>query len=358
MTRLTVAGLGAVGGFIAARLLQAGMPDLQVSALVTPRHLEPLRSNGLTLRCERAGPAGAGEFTTGERTTGEGLASEHTIRVPIAASARAADLGVQDIVVVATKATSLVSIAPAIRPLLGPDTIVVSAMNGIPWWFGAGLDHPALREPLETVDPGGRLATAMAPECVVGCVVHLTASMPEPGVVHHGFGQRLIVGSAVRRQDDEPARRVANLFAQAGLDAPVVPSIQAEVWSKLWGNMTMNPASMLTMQTTDRILADADVRDYLSRAMLEAGAVGERIGIPMPMTPEQRHAVAGQLGAFKTSMLQDFEAGRMVELDALVGAVIEIADRVRVNVPFIRSLMGLARLRAAAAGLYASSGLR
>lgn len=327
MKRIAIAGLGAVGGFIAARLLGSGV---EVSALVTDRQVEPLNRHGLRLR-EHGGLQGWS----------------------IRASSNAAELGEQDIVFIAVKATSLSGLIGSIAPLMGPATWIVPAMNGVPWWFGPTIDHAALARPLSSVDRDARIAQALPPERVIGCVVHLTSALLEPGLVEHGFGQGLLLGPArADRESTKASVDIAALLGRAGFDAQAVPSIHREVWSKLWGNMTMNPASLLTLQTTDQILQDSDLREFLSRAMLEAGAVGERIGIPMPMTPEERHAIAGQLGAFRTSMLQDFEAGRAVELDALVGAVIEIAERVDVPVPSVRALMGMARLRARAAGLY------
>ncbi len=326
--KVAVVGLGAMGGYIAARMLEAGLAP---TALVTRRHLGPLRDHGL--RLESGGRSDAW---------------------PIEVSDEPAALGLQDLIVLAVKATSLPSIAASLRPMIGPRTLILAAMNGVPWWFFHGLDPVQAARPLEAVDPGGRVTAALPPAQTIGCVLHLAASMPEPGLVRHALGNRFIIGDPIARGTGSVGRAptVVELFCRAGLDAIVAEDIQAEVWFKLWGNMTMNPVSALTGATMDRILQDDDARHFMSRAMLEAGEVSKRFGIELPVTPEERHRVAAQLGAFKTSMLQDVEASRPIELDALVGTVIEIADRLGIDVPNIRALMGLTRLRAQTLGLY------
>jgi 2-dehydropantoate 2-reductase len=329
--RIAVEGLGAMGGYMAARMLAAGLAPV---ALVTRRHLAPLAAHGL-------------------RLVSEGRETAH----PITASDDPAALGRQDLVVLSVKATSLPAIAPTLAPMIGPDTLVVAAMNGVPWWYFHGLDETQARAPIAAVDPAGAISAVLPPRQCIGCVLHLAASMPEPGLVSHAFGNRFLLGDPLVRGAGEAggggrAAAVVELFCRAGLDAVVSEDIHAEVWYKLWGNMTMNPLSAITGATMDVILRDDDVRNFMSRAMLEAGEVSRRIGITIPVSPEDRHKLAAQLGAFKTSMLQDVEAGRPIELDALVGTVIEIADRLGVEVPHIRTLMGLARLRARQLGLY------
>jgi len=335
--KIAIAGLGAIGGWIAARLLAAGERPV---ALVTARHLAPLERHGLRLR------AGSDEQSW-----------------PIRASDVAGDLGVQDLIVVACKGTALGAVAPALAPMIGPQTLILSAMNGVPWWFFHGLAPAMAGEPLQSVDPGGAISRALPPQQVIGGVVHIAASMPEPGIVIHDFGQRVIVGDPMARRPNggagnasvasgDRSAAIGALFRKAKIDAPVAPDIHREVWSKLWGNMTMNPVSALTGSTMATILADGHARTFMAQAMVEAGTVGERLGIAVPMTPAERFELAAQLGNFKTSMLQDVEAGRPIELDALVGAVIEIAVRVAVPVPTIAALMGLARLQARERGLY------
>jgi 2-dehydropantoate 2-reductase len=326
--KTAVIGLGAMGGYMAARLLAAGQP---VAALVTPRHLAPLRERGL-------------------RLVANGREASH----PIRASSDPRELGRQDLLLLAVKATSLPAIAPTLAPMIGPDTLIVTAMNGVPWWFFHGLDPAQAGRPIEAVDAGGAISRALPPQQCIGCVLHLAASLPEPGLVVHAFGNRFLLGDPLARGSGGVGRaaRIVELMARAGLDAVAADDIHAEVWYKLWGNMTMNPMSAITGATMDLILKDDDVRAFMSRAMIEAGEVSRRVGIVLPVTPEERHQVAAQLGAFKTSMLQDVEAARPIELDALVGSVVEIAGRLGVDVPNIRALMGIARLRARQLGLY------
>lgn len=332
--RIAVVGLGAMGGYMAARMLAAGLEPV---ALVTPRHLAPLATHGL-------------------RLLHDGVETAH----PITASDDAATLGQQDLIVLAVKATSLSAIAPTLVPMIGPQTLIVAAMNGVPWWFFHGLDETQARTPIAAVDPAGAISAALPPRQCIGCVLHLAASMPEPGLISHAFGNRFLLGDPLARpargdssvDRSERAAPIVELFRSAGMDASLSEDIHADVWYKLWGNMTMNPLSALTGATMDVILRDDDVRNFMTRAMLEAGEVSRRFGITIPVSPAERHKLAAQLGAFKTSMLQDLEAGRPIELDALVGTVIEIADRLGVEVPNIRTLMGLARLRARQLALY------
>ena len=326
--KIAVVGLGAMGGYMAAGMLAAGLSPV---ALVTRRHLQPLSLHGLRL-------------ASGGRQTAH----------PITASDDPRVLGRQDLILLAVKATSLPSIAPTLSPMVGPDTLIVAAMNGVPWWFFHGLDATQAKAPIEAVDAGGAISAALPPRQCIGCVLHLAASMPEPGLIAHAFGNRFLLGDPMARGSGGAGRAAAivELMCRAGMDAVVSEDIHAEVWYKLWGNMTMNPVSALTGATMDLILRDDDVRNFMSRAMIEAGEVSRKVGIALPVTPESRHKLAAQLGAFKTSMLQDVEASRPIELDALVGTVIEIAGRLGVEVPNIRALMGLTRLRARQLGLY------
>ena len=261
----------------------------------------------------------------------------------------AASLGRQDLVVVALKAPSLMAVAPTLGPLMGARTIVLPAMNGISWWFKPTAEaDPA---PLTSVDPGGRLLVLLPLDRVLGCVVHLTASCPEPGLVRHGFGDRLIVGEP-RGGDSARVGAVCEALSQAGLKAEPSADIRRDAWYKLWGNMTMNPVSALTGAASDAILDDPLVAGFMLRAMAEAAAIGERIGCPIAESGIERLAVARRLGSFKTSMLQDTLAGRPIELDAIVAAVHEIGARVGVETPSIGALFGLTRLMARQAGLY------
>lgn len=262
-------------------------------------------------------------------------------------------LGPQDLVIVAVKGPSLASVAASVGPLLGPDTAVLTAMNGVPWWFfhGFGTAYRDLR--LSSVDPKGEIESALPARRIVGCVVHASCSTPEPGLVQHHGGQRLIIGEPA----GDPAPRTHAIAAQltaAGFDVEVSRCIQRDIWYKLWGNMTMNPISALTGATMDRILDDELVKRFCLAAMSEAAAIGARIGCPIEQSGEDRIAVTRRLGAVKTSMLQDVEAHRQVEIDVLLSAVREIGERVEVATPAIDALLGLARLQARVQGLYPS----
>jgi 2-dehydropantoate 2-reductase len=233
---------------------------------------------------------------------------------------------------------------------MGEGTVVLPAMNGVPWWFGAGVAALGT-SPLASVDPGGRIAAAIAAERVVGCVLHASATTAAPGITLHRTGRGLIIGEPAGG-DSARVQRLHSLFSRAGFEVSASARIRYDVWYKLWGNMTMNPVSALTGATMDRVLDDELVRAFCSGAMREAAAVGARIGCDVRESPEDRHAVTRRLGAFKTSMLQDVEALRPLELDALVGAVREIGQRVGVPTPSIDALFGLTRLFGRVHGLY------
>jgi 2-dehydropantoate 2-reductase len=325
--KIAVVGVGAVGGLLAARLAHAGH---EVSALARGATLAAIGADGLRLR--EAG---------GERAT------------RIAASDDAAALGRQQLVIVALKAPALEAAARSLQPLIGAETIIMPAMNGVPWWFlrtGLAAVDPA---PLESIDPADRIAALLPLERVLGCVVHLACSSPEPGVVQHSFGDRLIVGEPAGGRSAR-VDAVCAALTEAGFSAEASADVRREVWYKLWGNMTMNPISALTGAASDRILGDPLIHAFMLRTMAEAAAIGARIGCAIEQSGAERLAVARTLGSFKTSMLQDALAGRPLELDALVGAVHEIGERVGVAVPNIGALLGLTRLMARERGLYAA----
>jgi 2-dehydropantoate 2-reductase len=328
--KFCIVGLGAIGGLFASRLARAGY---NVSAVARGATLETVRRDGLALV---EGPSG----------------QEQTSRVAIEASADPRSLGEQDVVIIAVKTTGLADVARSIAPLLGPQTTVLSAMNGVPWWFFHGL-APQLRTiRMPSVDPDRMISQAIPAEKVVGCVTHLSATTPAPGTVRCVAGNRLIIGEPTGGAATPRAAAIVSALGKAGFEVEEAPSIQQEIWFKLWGNMTVNPISALTGATGDRILDDEHVRHFMSRCMMEAAQIGQRIGLPIDMDPEQRHAVTRKLGAFRTSMLQDVEAGRPVELDALVASVIEIGRQLEVQTPNIDALFGLARLQARVRGLY------
>ena len=326
--KICIVGAGAIGGLFAAWLgsrIPAG--EIQLSALARGDTLAALKREGLQLES-------AGETT----------------RVALRASGDPAELGPQDLVIVAVKGPALAAVAPAINRLLHADSIVLVAMNGVPWWFFDGLGGPCEGLHLQSVDAGDVIRRQIPIQHVVGCVVHLSSTTPAPATVRHVMGDGLIIGEP---QGGSSARveKLAALLKRAGFTTTVSERIQRDIWFKLWGNMTMNPVSALTGATADRVLDDPLVRDYCRAVMVEAREIGARIGIPIDQTPEQRHEVTRKLGAFKTSMLQDLEAGRPLEIDALVGAVREIGQHLKLATPSIDSLLGLVRLMAQVRGL-------
>jgi 2-dehydropantoate 2-reductase len=329
--KVCIYGAGAIGGWIGVHLAQTGH---QISVVARGETLQALQKNGL--QCIQTQDA------------------EKTLRAQVSASANPADLGPQDLVIVAVKAPSMRDIANNMAPLLAPHTMVMPAMNGVPWWFFDGFGGALQGARLKTIDPDGQIGRAIPSQHVVGCVVHASCSLDAPGVVRHHFGQGLILGEPAEQQGSV-SLRVQQLVADlqtAGFNASASAQIQKDVWYKLWGNMTVNPISAFTGATTDLIMQDDLVRNFVSQIMLEAKLIGEKIGIPIAQTPEDRHAVTRKLGAFKTSMLQDVEAGKAVELDALVSVVRELGQLTQVSTPYTDALLGLSRLHARVHGLY------
>ena len=323
--KVCIYGAGAIGGWIGVKLARAGC---DVGVVARGATLDNLRANGLRMDI-------AGE----------------TLAAPVRASASPADLGVQDLVVVAVKAPAMADVAKAIGPLVGPNTLVLTAMNGVPWWFFDGFGGRYAGTALQSVDPGGAIARAIPAKHIVGCVVHASCSLKAPGHVQHHMGNKLIVGTP-SGEKTPGVRDLAALLERAGFETVLSEQIQKDAWYKLWGNMTVNPVSAITGATTDRIMDDELVRNFISAVMLEAREIGARIDIPIEQQPEDRHQVTRKLGAFKTSMLQDVEAGKPVEIDALVGAVREMGQMTGVPTPFTDALLGLARLHARVHGLY------
>ena len=328
--KICIVGAGAVGGLFAG-WLGSRLPDgeVKLSALARGATLQALRRDGLRLESSGAEP----------------------VTVPLQAADDPAALGPQDLVVVAVKGPALAAVAPAIGALSAGGGSVLVAMNGVPWWFFDHLDGPCRGLRLASVDPGEAIRQHIPTARVIGCVVHLSAASPAAGVVRHAHGKRLILG--------EPAGggsarldAVTRVLSAAGFEIETSQRIQREIWFKLWGNMTVNPVSALTGATGDRILDDELVRGFLSAVMLEAREIGNRFGIPIDQDPEQRHAVTRQLGALRTSMLQDLEAGRPLEIDALLGSVREVGAHLRVPMPALDALLGLTRLMARTRGLY------
>ena len=326
--KICIVGAGAIGGWFAAHVGHQLGAEVQLSALARGATLAALREQGLRM-----------DTSSGER-----------ISVPILASDKAEELAQPDLIVIAVKGPALAAVAPAVKAMLGPQTRVLVAMNGVPWWFFNGLTGPCHGLQLQSVDPGGVIAAAIPAERVIGSVVHASCSSPEPGLVKHVMGMGLILGDPA---GGRPAHitELAELLGRAGFNATVSERIQKDIWYKLWGNMTMNPISALTGATCDRILDDDLVRGFVTAVMLEAGAIGAAIGCAVDQTPQERHAVTRKLGAFKTSMLQDAEAGRPLELYALVASVREIGQHVGLATPYTDAMLGLTRLMAQTRGL-------
>jgi 2-dehydropantoate 2-reductase len=327
--KVCIYGAGAIGGFIGARMAATG--NCAVSAVARGATLQALREHGWRLRQ-------GGEL----------------LRAPLAAAAEdPRELGAMDLVVVAVKGPALADVAQRIGPLLGAHTVVLPAMNGVPWWFAQST--PGLSgEPLRSVDPEGRIGAMIPLAQVVGCVVHASTFTPEPGLVEQRMGQGLIIGEPAGGESPR-VQRLTELLRNAGFDTTLSPNVRQDIWYKLWGNMTMNPVSAITGASVDRIMADPLVLAFCTAAMQEAAEIGARIGCAVAQTPEERHAVTRKLGVFRTSMQNDVDAGRAIELDALVTVVCEIAQRLQIATPNIDALLGLTRLFARVHGLYPPS---
>ena len=315
--KICVYGAGAVGGLMAAWLSRAGH---DVSVVARGAQLEAIRRDGLRVRSK-----------------------DKTDSFRIKAEADTARIGPQDYVLVTVKAQSLADVAGTIAPLLGNDTSIVTAMNGVPWWF---LDMR-----LDSLDPGGALARGIPTERVVGCVIHLAASTPEPGLISHNMGTRLILGEPGGRNTAR-TRRIAEALGAAGFEAVASDAIEKEFWVKLLGNVSFNPVSALTASTADRLIANDEVKAYMVEIMREVLAIGRAVGVDAGIDPEARIDMARSLGRFKTSMLQDLEAGKALEIDGLLAGTLEIARKAGVRAPFTESLFGLIRVRAQATGQY------
>ena len=321
--KICVYGAGAVGGLIAAWLARAGH---EISVLARGAHLEAIRRDGLRLR---------------EKADGR----IETLRPR--AEADPGRLGAQDCVVVAVKGQGLPGVAAGIAPLLASHTSVVTAMNGVPWWFFDRLAYGDGRLRLESLDPGGRLAAAIPTERIVGCVLHLAASIPEPGLVQHNMGRKLIVGEPGGR-NGERTRAIADALETAGFEVQRSDFIEKEFWVKLLGNLSFNPVSALTLATSDRLIDDEFVKAYMIAIMRECLAIGRAVGVDADIDPEARIDMARALGRFKTSMLQDLEAGKPLEIESLLAGPLEIARKAGVAAPFTASVYGMIRLRALA----------
>ncbi len=324
--RICVFGAGAIGGLLGAKLAAKG--DAEVTFVARGPHLAAMQKNGVTLISE---------------------GRETVVRPRCVADAREA--GVQDYVVVTLKAHSLPGAAAAMQPLLGPETAVVSAVNGIPWWYFYKLPGPYEDRRVESVDPGGTLWERLHPSRAIGCIVYPAAEVIAPGVIEHSYGDRFSLGEPDGSRSAR-ASALSEALIAAGLKAPVRPRIRDEIWVKLWGNLAFNPISALTTATLDALTADPGQRGVARAMMLEAQAAAEKLGVRFAIDVDRRVAGAAEVGAHRTSMLQDLERGRPMEIDALLGAVVELAELVGVEAPTCRTVLALVRARARAAGCY------
>ena len=324
--RVAIYGAGAIGGLLGAYLARTDAAE--VGLIARGPHLAAMRERGLEVR-------GVSSFTVHPRCTDD-----------------PAELGRQDYVIIALKAHSVPGVVDAMRPLLGEGTTVVLAVNGVPWWYFHRLPGPYEGRRLESVDPGGRQWDVIGPNRALACVVYPAAEVVEPGVIEHVEGDRFSLGEP-SGEVSERAQRLSRLLIQAGLKAPVRPRIRDEIWVKLWGNLSFNPISALTGATLDAIVADDGTRAVARAMMLEAQTIGERLGVRFGVDVDRRIAGAGAVGAHKTSMLQDLERGRPMEIDALVTAVQELGRLVEVPTPAIDVVLALVRQRARLAGCYA-----
>ncbi|AZO33737.1 MAG: 2-dehydropantoate 2-reductase [Mesorhizobium sp.] len=324
--RITVFGAGAIGGYLAAKLAIAGSVDLSIVA--RGAHLDAIKAGGLRL------------IEDGKETVAR-----------VNAAARAEELGVQDYVVLALKAHSLAPALDRIAPLLGKGTAVVTMQNGVPWWYfhkaGGALEGTRLG----AVDPGGEIWQRIRPERVIGSVVYPAVEVDAPGLIRHVEGTRFSLGEP-SGEKSERATALAREMVKAGLQAPVREDIRSEIWVKLWGNLSFNPISALTGSTLAAIVADEGTRAVARALMLEAQAIGERIGVRFPVSVDRRIKGAGDVGEHKTSMLQDLERGRPMEIDALVTAVQELGRLTGQPTPTIDSVLALVRRLAIERGCY------
>ena len=323
--KICVFGAGAIGGLMAARIVAADAAE--VTIIARGPHLAAMQANGLKL-------------------VSDGTAT--VVRPRCVATAEEA--GVQDAVIVTLKAHSLAGAARQMQPLLGPDTSVVSAVNGIPWWYfhksGGAFDGRRV----ESVDAGGEVSALLAPERAIGCIVYPAADVPEPGVIQHTYGDRFTLGEPSGERTPR-IEALAKVLSAACFKAPIRPRIRDDIWVKLWGNLAFNPISALTCNTLDLITSDPGQRDVARNMMLEAQAIGEALGVRFAIDVDKRIAGAAEVGAHRTSMLQDLERGRPMEIEALLGVIVEFAELTGLPTPVCRTVLALVRARAVVAGL-------
>jgi len=318
--KICVVGAGAIGGYLAVKLAQSGH---EVSVVIRGANLEAVRKNGMKLVMEDG--------------------SEHI--AAMAASDRIADLGVQDVVILGMKAHQVAPVAAEIPALLGPETMIVTAQNGVPWWYFHKHGGPYEGRRVEAVDPGGAVSSHLDIDRIIGCIIYPACEMAAPGVIRHIEGNRFTLGE-IDGSDTPRIRLLADALRQAGFKAPIASDIRSEIWIKLWGNLSFNPISALTHATLVDICEFGPSRELAARMMQEAQQIGEKLGVNFKVSLDKRIAGAAAVGKHKTSMLQDIEAGRPIELDALVGTVLEMGRITETLTPNIEAVHALAALLA------------
>lgn len=324
--KICIFGAGAIGGYMAAKLVQAGA---DVSIVARGPHLAAMQDKGLTLIEEGRDP----------------------VTLPVRASASAADLGPQDYVILTLKAHSVPPVVGAMQPLFGPDTTLVHGVNGVPWWYFHKHGGPLDGTRLHSVDPGDVQWNGFGPDRVLGCVVYPAAEVSEPGTIHHIEGNRFSLGEPDGSKSDR-AIALSQALQAAGLKAPVRPRLRDEIWIKLWGNLSFNPISALTHATLDVLCTDPGTREVARRMMIEAQDIAEKLGVTFPIDVERRIDGGAAVGAHRTSMLQDLAAGRPMEIDALIGSVQELGRLTNTPTPTVDTVLALITLRGRVAGLY------
>jgi 2-dehydropantoate 2-reductase len=323
--KICIFGAGAIGGYMGTKLAEAGA---DVSLVARGPHLEAMRKNGLRL-----------------------IEEDRETTVEVTASDNAADLGPQDYVIVTLKAHSVPPVVPKMQPLIGDNTTIVSGVNGVPWWYFHKVEGPLEGTRLESVDPGNAQWDGFGPDRVLGCVVYPAAEVIAPGVVKHIEGNRFSLGEPDGSKS-ERATALSQALASAGLKAPVRPKIRDEIWVKLWGNLSFNPISALTHATLDVLCTDPGTREVARNMMLEAQEIAEKLGVKFPIDVDRRIQGGADVGAHRTSMLQDLDQGRPMEIDALVRSVQELGRVTDTPTPTIDTVLALVALRGKVAGLY------
>jgi 2-dehydropantoate 2-reductase len=323
--KICIFGAGAIGGYMGAKLAQAGA---NVSLVARGPHLAAINDKGLTL-----------------------VEADHDpVTVKINASENPADLGVQDYVIVTLKAHSVPAVVPKMQPLIGENTTIVSGVNGVPWWYFHKIGTNLEGTRLDSVDPGHTQWDGFGPDRVLGCVVYPAAEVSQPGTIKHIEGNRISLGEPDGSKS-ERAVALSLALSAAGLKAPVRPRLRDEIWVKLWGNLSFNPISALTHATLDVLCTDSGTRAVAKGMMLEAQEIAEKLGVKVPIDVERRIDGGAAVGAHRTSMLQDLDAGRPMEIDALIGSVQELGHLTKTPTPTIDTVLALTKLRALTAGL-------